>query len=578
MELIKSNKNNNTVNDINKYFVNVGKMLAEKITETPSNYLPNTSDSHANSFVLLPTDLNEIITLIKSLKVDCSTGLDMISAKILKSFILILATPIKHICSLAFDTGVFPDRFKTSRILPIYKAGDRDCVNNYRPISILPTLSKILERLLNNRLTSFLKKNEILAKNQFGFRSKKSTADAVHELTDFVVNNLDKKKKTVGIFLDLSKAFDTVSVPILVSKLEKIGIRGVQLNLFKDYLMNRKQCVQIENHTSEELDIEYGVPQGSILGPTLFLIYINDLCLTSLTNGKIITYADDTVLLFSGDSWQEVYSTAQNGFDSVNKWLRSNILTLNSDKTRVVNFFIRETNIQINHDIVYHNCLNFKSTNCSCPKIQKTTSIKYLGVIIDDKLNFYAHLDLLSARIRKLIVIFKNLRHVSDWKLLKSVYLALCQSLLTYCITSWGGTAKTHLLKVERAQRAVLKVCHFLPFHFSTNELYKKCDVLTVRQLYIAQTVLKQHSSKSYDPTVRAKKRRKDIVCRVTAPNTKFAKHFFCFQGGNLYNKANRALAIHDNNKISCKINVQNWLKKQDYDTTEGLLDLVSYI
>lgn len=151
----------------------------------------------------------------------------------------------------------------------------------------------------------------------------------MHELTNFVVNSLDMKLKPIAIFLDLAKAFDTVSVPILIKKLENIGIRGEQLNLFKSYLSDRTQCIRINSHLSDELPITFGVPQGSILGPTLFLIYINELCNMEIPMGRIITFADDTVLLFKeANTWEEAFSLAQLGLNTVVKWLNENVLTL----------------------------------------------------------------------------------------------------------------------------------------------------------------------------------------------------------------------------------------------------------
>ncbi|XP_063891880.1 uncharacterized protein LOC135117215 [Helicoverpa armigera] len=199
----------------------------------------NVQNSPAQSLAILDVDEAEIETLILQLRNDCAV-----------------------------------DALKKAIIHPIYKSGDRNCVNNYRPISVLPALSKILEKILNKSLRSFLEKHRLISNNQFGFRPGVSTEDAVLELTQLVAENLDKKNKCLGIFLDLSKAFDTVSVPILTSKLELLGVRGTPLKIFKDYLRNRTQCVKIETSLSNEELVTYGVPQGSILGPTLFLIYI----------------------------------------------------------------------------------------------------------------------------------------------------------------------------------------------------------------------------------------------------------------------------------------------------------------
>lgn len=564
------------INNVNHFFANIGKSLAEKNISKNIHTLPGKQSVNPKSFVLLPTDENEVKTILANLKSDCAVGIDMIPAEVLKTNNDILSSPISYISNLCFSTAVFPTALKKSRIHPIHKAGDRDCVNNYRPISILSSLSKVLERLINKRLVKFLEEGNLISQSQFGFRAKKSTSDAIQELTNYVVNNIDNKKKTLAIFLDLAKAFDTVSVKILVGKLERLGIRGLQLKLFESYLANRTQCVKIDSITSGEAFVHYGVPQGSILGPTLFLAYINDLCQLPLRNAKIVTFADDTALLFSGESWDEVFRCAQQGFNDVTRWLNENILTLNEDKTKYIMFALKTIeadNIQ-NYKIISHSCNDLDNPNCTCPELQRTHAIKYLGIMMDEKLNFFSHIDMMAARIRKLIVIFKNLRHIADKELIKTVYLALCQSQLSYCILKWGGATKCHFLKIERAQRAILKVSNFLPFYHPTIDLYKQTKVLTVRQLYILQTIVKKHSLILYEPEKLKNIRRKDRVCDIKKANTSFSKRFFCHQSNYLYNKLNRVLSIYSLTRNKCKQKVKEWLQNLDYQTTEDLFKL----
>lgn len=482
--------------------------------------------------------------------------------------------PITFICNICLSTGVFPTDLKKSLIHPIHKSGSRDCVNNYRPISILPALSKILEKVINKQLINYLESKKLLSENQYGFRSGRSTNDAVHQLTDTIVTKLDEKRKVLTIFLDLAKAFDTVSAPLLLKKLEHLGIRGTQLRLFHSYLSGRMQRVVVDEWLSDNCEINIGIPQGSILGPTLFLVFINDLCQLNLDNCKIITFADDTALLFYGDTWEEVYRSAQIGFAKVISWLNNNFLTLNTDKTKYITFSL--TNNYYIHNsslnITAHSCSNYSSNTCACPKLQRVDSIKYLDVMIDKNLNFNIHTDLLSKRVRKLIFIFKNLRRVADAKVLKAVYFALCQSLLTYCITIWGGASKSAMIKVERAQRAVLKVAHSLPFFHPTSDLYKKCKVLTVRQLFVIQTVLRQHSRMKYSSSLNAHKRNISKVCATKLCKTSLSHRHFCFLSSYLYNKLNSTLNIYPLTKAKCKQVLTSYLLSHGYDSTENLL------
>lgn len=568
-----------SVDAVNSFFTGIGKQLAEKIpVSIPPfcNLIYNNSvTTQLNSFVLLDTCDEEVAGIISNLKTDCATGWDGISAKVLKLIKDVVTPPLTHIINACMNRGIFPDALKRSILCPIYKSGNRDCVNNYRPISILTSLSKIFERIINSRLMKYLESHNLLAATQFGFRSGRSTADAVHELTDFIVEKLDSGMKCLTIFLDLAKAFDTVFVPNLINKLEKLGIRSTQLQLFKDYLTNRTQRVKIGDYVSQDLVTEYGVPQGSIMGPTLFLCYINDLCKLELKDCTVISYADDTTLTFYANTWDEVFQKAQSGFNRVCHWLAANSLTLNAEKTKYMTYSItnRHCSAVPLAGILAHKCSFPPSPGCTCPSINVTNSIKYLGVIIDRNLNFKEHTHSVAQRVRKLIFVFKQMRHSADGKILRMVYTALCQSIVSYCITSWGGASKTHLFRLERAQRIVLKICLFKPILFPTTELYRQSEVLTVRQIYILHTVLKQHSMvscKRDHSTYSA--RRHYVVCKAVSARTSFKQRFFCFQGGRLYNKINKILNIVPQCKVECKKSVTRWLLAFDYSETEELL------
>ncbi|CAG9137025.1 unnamed protein product [Plutella xylostella] len=311
-------------NNVNSFFVNIGKNLADDLIKSSQSarVCPSlTPPSTTSSFALIHTDPDEIITAIRSLKPHAATGGDGISSVVLKRYSNHLAPILSHIFNLCFEHGVFPSALKKAIIHPIFKSGDRSSPNNYRPIAVLPSLSKILERLINWRFLPYLENNNLISPNQFGFRRNISTSDALLRLTNTIVNHLNNNKKALAIFLDLAKAFDTVPIPALLNKLSLIGVRGAQHVFFRSYLSERLQMVKIGECLSDELEISYGVPQGSILGPILFLVFINDLCNISLTNGSIITYADDTVLLFDANTWIDIQVTAQTGFNTIHNWL-----------------------------------------------------------------------------------------------------------------------------------------------------------------------------------------------------------------------------------------------------------------
>lgn len=561
---------------INEYYVNVGKTIAENIrSNSPSlsSRCPKQKRS-TSSMAMFSPDAEDIERVLLSLKSNCAQGWDGISSDLLKKHKHLFVPLLVHICSSSFEAGIFPEVFKRSIVLPCYKSGERDRVENYRPISILPSMSKIVEKLMNKNLSSYLENNKLLSEHQYGFRARKSTTDAVENLTNTIVKGLDAGKKVITIFLDLAKAFDTVSIPILIDRLEDLGIRGTQIKLFESYLSDRTQIVRLGDVLSDQQPVTYGIPQGSVVGPTLFLCFINELCDMVLDKGKIISFADDTALIFTGETWVETYKYAQLGLHKVISWLNHNSLCLNANKTKYIAFSIRNINRPPpDLQITAHSCPNPYSQNCSCSILEEVPEIKYLGVVIDRHLNFDSHITKLAGRVRKLMFIFKKLRHIADPSVVKLVYTALCESILSYSIIVWGGASKTNLLTLERAQRAVLKVASFRPFLYPTSELYTFCDVLTVRQLYIVQSLLRQHGSTIFDPHFR-KKRRKDRVFNRNATKTSFCQRFSHFRGPYLYNKINRILDLYPLLKRNCKIKIVTWLKKLNYEETEDLLSI----
>ncbi|CAF4948028.1 unnamed protein product [Pieris macdunnoughi] len=565
-----------STNHVNSHFVGIGKALALNIQsnhqhDSPPPLRPN-PPFPLQSLVMLDTSIEEVEITINSLKESCAAGWDNITSAILKRNLKILATPIAHVCNLSMRTGIFPSAFKKAIVHPIFKSGNRGSVDNYRPISILSALSKILERLINKRLVSYLEDKQLLSPNQFGFRAKRSSSDAIHELTDHIVRNLDSHRKCLGIFLDLAKAFDTVSAQILLQKLEALGVRGVQLSLFKSYLSGRSQCVVIDGHVSSYLPVEFGVPQGSILGPTLFLVYMNDLCSLKIPNSKLVSYADDTALVFSAKSWREAFSYAQTGFDIVSCWLRQNLLTLNIEKTCYLTFSIYTPPIAlIPYSLTAHTHSSVPSVPCSCATLKRGCTVKYLGITLDSRLTFQAHLMNMCGRVRKLMFIFKKIRHVAEPHIVRMMYLALCQSVLLYAITTWGGAAKTHLLSLERAQRALLKVCLFKPILFPTFTLYQEAQMLTVRQLFILNTALKQHHEHKPSPSSSRSARRPPPV-HLPSLYTAFSHRFYCYLGPFIYNKLIRKLNIHLLLSFSCKKKVTAYIQGLNYDETENLI------
>lgn len=527
----------------NTFFTNIGSKLASKIqenincnTKTPPSD-DNPREETYKKFTLKEVLMEDIIKEIDSLKERTSPGYDKIPCKLLKSLKSHIAVPLKFLINKSFTQGCFPNVLKQGIISPIFKGGDKTEITNYRPICVLSALSKIVEGILRDQLTTYLDSSKILSANQFGFRQNLSTSDAIANVTDFITSNVDRGNKCLAIFLDLAKAFDTVNHKILLDKLKRIGISDTVLQLFHSYLTDRTQCVKINSTYSRPQKTVCGVPQGSILGPLLFLIYINDLC--NLQNcGQITTFADDTVLIFYAKSWDEVFKMAENGFRIVKNWLDAHILTLNTDKTKFLTFRISNKLLPSHQSLKLHSC-NPLLSPCTCPSISRVDSIKYLGIQIDDLLKWKVHVINLTTKLRKLVYFFKIVRDILNRKQLKQVYCALIQSSLEYGIISWGSASNTCLEPLEKIQKLILKVILKVPLRTSTDFIFKTLNVLNLKKLYSKNILLHQFkNTHMYEERISTRALRESHVKSFNIPvcQTSYGQRSFKYNATKLFN------------------------------------------
>ena len=547
------------------HFTEVGSKLASKIKNKKSrqriDHQPNNKVDASITFQQITQ--KEMLEYISQLKDTSACGIDDIQVRTIKKIKLFIIDPIVHIFNLCLKTGIFPNRLKIAIIKPIYKAKDKHLIENYRPISILTHLSKLLEKCIKFRLVQFFDKHNIISKSQFGFRSNLGTQDAIYALTTEIGENLDKTRKTLAVFLDLAKAFDTVKHDLLLKKLENCGIRNTPLSLIKNYLSARTQYVKINNTLSYPRTLEYGVPQGTVLGPILFLVYINDLCNLQIC-GKLISYADDTALIFSGKSFKDAKINAEKGLRTVYEWLNNNMLTLNLDKTVFISFSFYDNIASDNVTLQMHDPLCTLSDNsCSCYNLAKCYVTKYLGVLIDNHLNWKNHIISVTSKLRSISYKFYRLRPILNLENLKLVYYAFAQSYLLYAILSWGGALETHLKPLKLAQKSILKTIFNRPRYYPTNKLFEEAKVCNLTKLFIKTLMLFMYKNSLSQNQIanHIYVTRSSLIVQLNVPimHTSFGQRQSVYLGPRLFNNLPSDITSSENFK-SFKYNLCKWL------------------
>lgn len=455
----------------NDYFCSIATSLDDQIPHVDGSPLEFLESSGPMSFFVKPLSINECSNIIKSLK-NTYYGINKLPVHIIVKCSDILVYPLTQFINKSIEVGVFPDCLKYAQVTPVFKKGERNSTCNYRPISILPIFSKVFERCIADRILHYASKFSLFSKSQYGFLKDLSTYHALVSFTEKVYKSLDDKEHTIGVFIDLSKAFDTVQHKIMLDKLFSYGVRGIALSWFHSYLSNRQQCVKVGSSTSQFKQITTGVPQGSVLGPILFLLYVNDLPSVSTSLSSIL-FADDTTLLASHSCYQQLVQLLNYELKKIHRWTVLNRLSLNVSKTFLILFSNRPTDVDESLQVrLDDNPVDFVDVG------------RFLGVEVDGGLKFDLHINEICNKLSRTIGILYRLRGSTPVEVMINMYYGLVYPYIIYCVVVWGGSPARYTQKIILLQKKIIRIICNANYLAHTSELFKTTKILKYNDVY----------------------------------------------------------------------------------------------
>ena len=532
-------------NKFNEHFVSISNIINK--VEISNEYLTSLQcmlDKRLKNitFDIKPITPLQVKSLICKLNPNKSTGLDGIGPRILKLCGDSITTPIAFIINKSISDGTFPDSLKCASVIPLHKNQSRNDPNNYRPISILPTLSKIYERHIADQIYSFLKKYELLYANQSGFRNLHSCCTALVKMIDCWLKDVDEGKYVGALFLDLKKAFDLVDHELLIEKLKLYHFSKSAVDILKSYLTQRKQLVKLGNVKSDFLQIRSGVPQGSILGPILFLLYINDIPSYISESSSIDLYADDSTVYESGYQLENIQKQLQKTVNKVKLWCKLNNMAINSTKTKCM---LISTSIKLKKCAKLNISVdNHQIENVSCQKI--------LGVMVQENLKWNAHINHVCKKLNMKLNLLKRISPFLTHDMKKLFYNSYILSQFDYCCILWAKGSSSSLMKLCKVQKRVARLILKKPNKTPSLPLFKTLKWLTFEnrvKYHIGVLVYKSLNKKapvyitnmftvnSVNSYCLRSSTRGDIGSRLTAPKTNYMLDTFSHNGKQLWNQ-----------------------------------------
>ena len=497
--------------------------------------------SQNTSFHFSQIEIHNVYSILNNLKANKSTGLDKIPAKILKLFAEIIAPSLTYIFNLSLESGIYINEWKRARVTPIYKSEDKTKCENYRPISILPVITKVFEKEVFRQLYGYLTDNDLLSKHQSGYRPKHSTVSALIQMCDNWLSNMDVGKINCVVFLDIRKAFDSINHEILLNKMNlNFGISGNALKWFDSYIKDREQQCIVNGQLSSSKKIICGVPQGSILGPLLFLLYINDMP-DSLNNTTPSLYADDSEIYASSDNSSDLISKLNEDLKNLSRWMRKNKLQIHPTKSKYM--FIGSS-------------YNIKNNICNEPilinstPVPRVTNYKCLGVNLDDKLCWDSHIEIICKKVAAGIAAIKRVKPFVPPEMLKVIYNALVQPYFDYCSPLWDNCGIGLKVKLQKYQNRAARILTGATYDIRTADVFetlawetleKRRDYLKSIFMYkilnnLAAPNLNRMFYKMSNCPISYNLRNSDTDLVLPQPKTEFKKRSFSYNGAFLWN------------------------------------------
>ena len=430
---------------INGFFTSIGTNLAK---DFKSAWVPNSPPFQESNLSEIATDFEEIHTLCKEINVGKSSAIDLLATKILKDAFLVLVLQLVYLFNISLGNGIFPSKWKSATVIPLFKGGSRSDVGNYRPISLLPLPGKLLEKVVHNRISAFFETNDLLCDEQCGFRKDRSTTLSIVNLTNSLLTAINNHETCFAVFIDLKKAFDTVNHEILLQKLGHMGIKGQLLLWISNYLHDRSQKTLVNGNLSCVMPVDCGVPQGSILGPLFFISYINDVK-NAIDDVEMGLYADDTVIFTHNADPLVALTDLQCNLDGFANWSNTNALSINVKKTKFMVFGSR-SRVKKAKNI---------SLSINNMQIQRVPNYKYLGFMMDPVLSFSNHISTLLCTIaHKAYILSRIRRFITEYSALR-IYKAMLLPYFDYADIVYDKARQSDLDKLQRAQNKCLKIC-----------------------------------------------------------------------------------------------------------------------